>query len=518
MEATLKELNEWFRSGTAEGEKAILERCFVYVDEFADVIAPPAGNPHLLIGPKGSGKSAILDFALRIASQQDIPAIMLTPVDFDTTGLPNGASTGDLVRIFQSTLVTSIATKLAEDGTGWFDGDQAGLYREAVNAGARSPDFFGRMGKFIATAAKPLIKLDLAAAFPHLAAQTRSELEKAVGRVLGAKSFFLLLDDTDQIGSPDQPTHLNRVWALILAIRRLAAAVPELKAVISLRTEVWERLKTDDAGQRDQTDHFKQLIVKLKSRRKDVEAIVSRRVSLAAIGFGHRGDPYEVFFEGKAARAPFSEEWRSWPDLIAVRSRERPRDAIQLVNECIDKAGRDGKPLIDEPVFQSVMPAFSEGVAQEFAKEVKRECPQALEVVRSFAGVQYDSGGFTMSSQQALDHFKMILSRFSVTLYGISLSQQREAHIFELWRFFYLNSVLNARVSDATQPDNYRHLDAYDDPMFVVKPRWNDLQKVLWEVNTVYRDFLITVQAEDQRMTGLPTKRRPEPGRKQRTR
>lgn len=184
MTDSLKNLKEWFQAGTGEGEKALLERCFVYVDEFADAIAPPNGNPHLLIGPKGSGKSAILDFTLRISSQQGIPAILLTPVDFDTTVLPPGASTGDLVRISQNMLVIAMATKLAEAGTGWFDGDQADLYREAVNSGARSPDFFGRMGKFIAEAAKPLIKIDLNAAFPHLAAQTRSELEKAVGRVL----------------------------------------------------------------------------------------------------------------------------------------------------------------------------------------------------------------------------------------------------------------------------------------------------------------------------------------------
>ncbi|PTR07596.1 MULTISPECIES: P-loop ATPase, Sll1717 family [unclassified Novosphingobium] len=507
MTDNLTKLKEWFRAGTAEGEKALLERCFVYVDEFSDAIAPPAGNPHLLVGPKGSGKSAILDFTLRISQQQKIPAILLTPVDFDTTGLPSGASTGDLVRIFQSILVSAIATKLAEDGTGWFDGDQADLYREAVNVGARSPDFFGRMGKFIASAAKPLIKIDLNAAFPHLTSQTRSELEQAVGRVLGTKSFYLLLDDTDQIGSPDQPTHLNRIWALILAVRRLATSIPELKAIVSLRTEIWERLKVDDAGQRDQTDHFKQLIVRLKSQRKDVEAIVSRRVSLAAIGSNMHSDPYEVFFEGRSARAPYSEEWRSWPDLIAVRSRERPRDAIQLVSECIDKAKREGKALIDEQVFQSVMPAFSESVAQEFAKEVKRECPQALEIVRSFASVEYDSGGFTMSSQLALNHLKSILTRFSVSLYGISLSQQKEADVFELWRFFYLNGVLNARASDGIN-EKYRHLDPYDDPMFVVKPRWNDLQKVLWEVNTVYRDFLISVQAENQKLTGLAVKRR----------
>lgn len=74
MERNLAELISWFPSGTAEGEKPILDRVFVYVDEFASVMAPPVGNPYLLIGAKGSGKSAIIDFAMRTLKQQDVPS------------------------------------------------------------------------------------------------------------------------------------------------------------------------------------------------------------------------------------------------------------------------------------------------------------------------------------------------------------------------------------------------------------------------------------------------------------
>ena len=34
----LRELIDWFPSGTAEGEKSILEEAFVYVDDFADAV------------------------------------------------------------------------------------------------------------------------------------------------------------------------------------------------------------------------------------------------------------------------------------------------------------------------------------------------------------------------------------------------------------------------------------------------------------------------------------------------
>lgn len=506
MKANLAEIINWFPSGTAEGEKAILDRVFVYVDEFSNIMAPPPGNPYLLIGAKGSGKSAIINFAIKTLSQQNVPAIILTPSDFDSMSFGENSSTGDMRRSFASAIMSAIVAKLAEESTGWFDGDRAILYNQAVDAKIRSPDFVGRMGKFLAEISKPLIKVDFNAAFPHLTSVTKRELAQAVERALDKKSFYLFIDDTDQVANPDKPGQLNRMWSLILAVRQIASDIPELRAIISLRTEVWERLKSDPAGQRDQTDHFDSLKVILRSGRAHVGNIVDRRLSLAAEQLGKSGQLYRPFFDGEDARAPYSEDRRTWRDLIAVRSRNRPRDAIHLVNALAKRADLDKVDLINEETFRSVMPVHSERIAKDFAKEVSLECSEALEILRSFATVKFDSGAFTMSAQQALQHFSGLPNRFSIKLYGIALRPGRETDVLELWRFFYLAGVLNARVSDSTEKDGYRHLDPERDTTLVSKSRWNDVQKYLWEVNTVYRDYLISVDQEQSNSFGLAFK------------
>lgn len=366
------------------------------------------------------------------------------------------------------------------------------------------------MGRFLADLSKPLTKVDFNAAFPHLTSATKEELAAALERVLNTKSFYIFIDDTDQIANPDKPGHLNRIWALILAVRRLTASIPEVRAIVSLRSEVWERLKADPAGQRDQTDHFDSLKVILKSDRKHVGNIIDRRLGLASARLNRGQDLYGPFFEGADARAPFSEERRTWRDLIAVRSRSRPRDAIQLVNALARRADADRIPLIQEDTFRSVMPVHSERIAKDFAKEVALECPMALEVLRTFAGLNFDSGAFTMSAKQAPEHFKGLPTRFSISLYGISLRPQQEADIFELWRFFYLTGVVNARASDASEKDGYKPLDPEKDPTLVSKSRWNDVQKYLWELNTVYRDYLISVDQEQANATGLAFKLPPQ--------
>lgn len=173
----------------------------------------------------------------------------------------------------------------------------------------------------------------------------------------------------------------------------------------------------------------------------------------------------------------------------------------------MQRAKSDKKSHIDEDVFRVVMPTFSQQIANDFAKEVVFECPRAMEILRSLAGVDYDAGGFTMTPQQALDYFRMVNSKFGVVLYGSTIDQRNESDIFELWRFFYICRVINARVSDVGEKDGYRHLDPGQDPALVSKARWNDLQNTLWEINTVYRDFLIMLKKEAELRDGLATKR-----------
>lgn len=504
----LRELIDWFPSGTAEGEKSILEEAFVYVDDFADIMAPPPGNPHLLIGNKGSGKSAVIDFAQRVLSQGGIPAITLTPTDFDTTTLNENSSTGDMNRIFYSVLMSSIAAKISETKGELLTGDKATLYNHAIEAGKMTPDFIGKMSRFLAEAAKSVVKLDFSSALKSLPKDIVPELEAALSRVLSKKSFYIFIDDTDQIANPERSGHLNRIWSLLLAVRRLTSSIPEVRAIVTLRSEVWERLKVDPAGQRDQTDHFNSLRITLRSTDKQVAAIIERRLSRAAGQLKRHGELYAPFFDGISARAPYSEDKKSWRDLIVVRSRQRPRDAIQLVNELAKKTLREKKSnLIDEDVFRSVIPSFSERVSQEFSKEFALDCPAISEILRSFSRLYFEGGAFTLTSEQAKEHFSKVLTMFSVKLYGITLSPARESDVFELWRFFYLNGLLNARVSDNERKLGYRHLDPEADLMLVSKPRWNDIQKALWEINPVFRDYLITIHQQESLQTGLAIKR-----------
>lgn len=405
-------------------------------------------------------------------------------------------------------LVSSIASKLLENYSGLLTGDQAKLYEEAIKHGIKPPDLIGRFARSLSALAKPLTNADVGALLPALNRDTISELEKAVTANLNDDRFYIFIDDTDQVAQPDRSGHLNRIWGLLLAVRDLASRHLEVRVVVTLRTEVWERLKRDNAGQRDQTDHFTNLTVYLSSDEQEITEIVERRLSLAASHFGESTNIYSPFFEGELARAPFSDDYRSWKDLILVRSRERPRDAIQLLSALASKAMLERAEKIDEDHFQAAMPPFSENRATYFGQEAELECPQALDVLRSFAVIEFEQGGFRLSAEQTREHLKKALTSFGVTLYGSKLRPTDENDVLELWRFLYTSNVLNARTSDVSQREGFRHLRSEDDPMLVTKARWNDIQKLLWEINPAFRDYLISRQKEKGLTRGLPKRPR----------
>lgn len=512
----LRSLLSWFPSGTAEGERAILDKVFVYVDEFRTIMSPPSGNPYLLIGNKGTGKSAIVDFATRLLGTESVPVIVLQPSDIDTSGITDDYSMGDMVRVFYGVLISAIAGKLAENMSGLLTGDQATIYNEAVRSGDRSPGLLGRLARSLGAIAHPVTNLDVNKIFPELNSSTKKELEAAVANQVSDRRFYIFIDDTDQVANPGRAGHLNRIWGLILAVRELASKVPEIRAVITLRTEVWDRLRRESSGQRDQTDHFTNLSVVLSSSKKKIIEIVERRLSLAATEVKSDKDGWLTFFEGVGARAPYSIEHKSWADLIAVRARGRPRDAIQLVGLLAKRGLTEKHSRIDEEDFRGVMPTFSEERAALFAREVETECPQAFEIIRSFATLAPAEGGFRFSAEEMRGAIKRAATKFGIVLRGISIRPEVEADVLDLWRFLYASDVLNARVSDTMQKDGYRHIEVSSDPMLVSKARWNDMQKALWEINPAYRDFLIHHQEEEARTSGIPTKPRPRRARPRR--
>lgn len=511
MSKELDALIKYFHAGTAEGDESFLNNVFVPFEDYLSIISVPPGGPRLLVGNKGSGKSALLRYFRSQMSELEIPTILLRPKDIKINEYQDNAL-GGLTRICEEAILRSIAQKIGSGIKGLvINEDDKQLLTEAKNSGNRTEDAIEKLSKALAPIGSAITNIDFGklklGASEVGVKRIRESIESNLGRT--KKCFYVLIDDTDQIAHPGEKGHLNRIWAFFLASRAITEDCPNIKFIISIRDEVWRRLKRDDAGQRDQVDHFRNLIVRINLTDAEIKKILLKRLELINDELGEKPhiSQYNTFFESNHVRIPSTEEeFRYWEDFIVKRSRERPRDSIQLIYKLAEYASKNGDSKVLSTHVEKVMPIYSEERVDDLKRECELECPQIKDVIRRFATVDYDAGAFTLDPQTTADFLNSLTTMFSIKLFSKALRPNDTDSTFELWRFLHEIGFLNARVSDNRMDKGFRHISPNDDPDLVSPGRWQEMQGMTWEIHPSYRDYLIKVQKEKSFSFGKPKK------------
>lgn len=233
-----------------------------------------------------------------------------------------------------------------------------------------------------------------------------NELIRAVQTQLlaGGTVFFVLIDDTDQVASPSTPAHLNRIWALLLAVRRLVGECPGVRAIVTLRSEVWSRLISESEGQRDQADHLRGLLIMLRGTDKLIEDIIRRRLERAAKDLRLPGDPYAIFFAGDRVMLPTSSVTRTWDTFLVKSSRERPRDSLQLIKNMIDCAKINGTDIMGSAEAEAAMKVYSKERVDDLYNEFAPDCPRSDKSLARFPTLILRSTLKRLGNTLALSH------------------------------------------------------------------------------------------------------------------
>lgn len=509
----LKTLNEYFQSGTAEGDASFLQEIFVPFEEYTDIIKIPHGGPRILLGNKGSGKSAIIRYFRAQLQELDIPVILIRPKDIQFNE-KSDSSLGVLTRACEAAILKAIASKI---GTNLkhlvLNLDDKKLLQVAKETGAKDSDVIENMLKLLSPIGKSISGVDFSQIKIGLSDIGNVAIKRSIESNLSRskKSFYVFIDDTDQIAAPNESGHLNRIWAFFLASRSIMEECTNIKFIITLRDEVWRRLNRDGAGQRDQVDHFRNLAFKIDLSEKNLKDIIKRRLEVvkSVLKINQTGSPYKLFFDTNKVKIPTSvEEFRVWDDFIIKRSRGRPRDSIQLIFKLSQIALKNEKNIIDASDVEKVMPLYSEERVDDLKRECDEECPQIKDIIRAFHSLDYDAGSFTLKPDTAAHFINSLPTRFSIKLFGIPIKPDDKDSVFSLWRFLHEVGFMNARISDTRERLGFRHISAEDDPDLISPSRWNEMQAITWEIHPAYRDYLIKLKNENQFSFGLPQKKR----------
>ncbi|MFH1983199.1 MAG: ATP-binding protein [Pseudomonadota bacterium] len=502
-ESNLRILQD-FCGGRAESEIGFLTEAFVLAKDYQDALHAPFHSPVILLGRKGTGKSALLKYIDLRASDSGVRALYLKPDDIPLLdSVAQATDTATIKRKAYEALVTALSVKVGTDLRGVLNRKDKKLFDKAIRDGARTHDAVQACLQTLASVGSVVKNIDFTKLVPDTNDASTNTLRGSLQAnfARNERAFFLLLDDVDQVASLVNHDQVNRIWGLILAAQRLTEELPNFKTVISLRTEVWTVLSNDQHGQRDQVDHIRPLIRLLDPGESQIKAILERRLEVARNHLQLGGnEPNElIFFEDPSVLLPTSEgSKRSWPDFIAKSSRGRPRDALQLLGILAEESRNSGFLKITQSVVNRAAAKYSSQRIDDLTLEYAIDCPVVREICNTFSSLE-----FTIGTEALKDHLVSLPSRFSIRIRGTQIRPDSLEDVFTLWGFVHEMGICNPRVPDNRQEREFRHINHSDDPHFVSQANWNEMQKVVWEIHPAYRSYLIDKRKEDEARTGI---------------
>lgn len=489
----LDSLLKYVRTGTSEGDRPFLGEIFIAPTQFTQLCAIEPGGLRILVGNKGIGKSAIVEWIAKVAKARSLPCLLIRPDNISSKDTPTSPDIGSLKRFYYEVLLRTVGAQIGSQLKGLLKGNAATLHNEARQQGLVEDDFIQKSLELISAISLPVAKINGVQLAKELAGANQPHaLIKAISSQLlsSGSVFYLLIDDTDQLAAPDQPAHLNRIWALLLAVRRLTSECTAVRAIVTLRSSVWTRLTSESQGQRDQTDHMRGLVIPLLADDNLMQGIIRKRLEMAAKDAGKtRVDPYTVFFNGTTMTLPTSDEVRSWDSFISKSARERPRDAIQLVKNMVDVAKLGNAQLIGSREAAAAMKVYSSERVDDVVNEFSLDCKSIREIINTFGDFEFDS-----DFEAVRQHLLTVPSIASIQVRGVQLRSDSDDDAITILRLLHEAGFLNPRVVDATKPKGFRHILFHDDSNFVKLANWNSMQGARWEVHPAFRTYLIGIK------------------------
>ena len=511
----LDHLHEYFFAGTAEDEIEQLSEIFVSDPELRLRLRDPRNRFHVIIGVKGVGKSALLHDEHRYAKSVGV-SVFLKPDDISVPFDKSEGALASIKRKLFAALMGAAAAELGEQlGGKLTDYTDQVLRSEALREGSATPDFIERLSALLANTTKLTDKVDLSKALAgDNPSRSINTLYRAVSKHLDSNDtpLSIFIDDTDQIASPDEEDQLNRIWGVILAAREMTLKLKKARVLISLRSNIWARLKTAQRGQLDQIDHINPHITVLDCDERMLEQIFLRRIDAGARlaregGIDCPGKSGLVcFFESRQVSLPeASEQQRSWAGFISKVARNRPRDLIQFVAKLIDKSRE--KDIISQTVVESAMQEYSNERVDYLNAEFGLEFQPLTNMVKSLSKLPVDEVEFELLRTR----LESIPAEFSVTVRGRTLHPGRKESTVDLLAAFFEIGILNARIVDKTKSKGYDHKTFQRFPNLVSNANWNEIQGYRWEVHPAYRSYLHALRRERERATNIKVKFPPKP-------
>ena len=380
----------------------------------------------LLVGHKGTWKSALFKVAIAEEKEKGNLPILIKPDDIAELGKTDE---NFLLRIRQWKfgLTKIIGAKVF---------NELGLYNDSIA---------GKLGQFG-------VKLISFVSDTIVSVKEKVDLtptqQKLVDNFLKTRKIIVYIDDLDR-GWQGKKDDINRISALLNAIRDMANDNSGLLFKVSLRSDVYYLVRTSD----ESTDKVEGSVVWYKWTNHEILVLLIKRILTY---FGEKADEEALmntpqkhlcFHLDKIFEPKFYGKGK-WEEVAIHRilmslTRKRPRDLVKLCSLAAQQAYVGNSSIISSPHFQAIFEEYSQGRIQDTINEYKTELPQIEKLIFGMKPTKKEkiaADGYIYSTpelQRKINNIKQ-QNNFSFT-------NGRSANAKDLAQFLYKINFLTAR-------------------------------------------------------------------------
>nr|DAS15276.1 MAG TPA: RuvB-like 2 [Caudoviricetes sp.] len=318
----------------------------------------------ILVGHKGTGKSALFKVAIAEEKERNNLPVLIKPDDIADLGKSNENFLLK-IRQWKIGLTKIIGSKVL---------NEFGLYSDSI--GSKLGQFGLKIVTFI-TESIPALKENIV---------LDPSQERIVENFLKTKKIIVYIDDLDR-GWEGKKDDINRISALLNAIRDIANDNPGLSFKVSLRSDVYYLVRTSD----ESTDKIEGSVVWFKWTNHEIFVLLIKRIMtfwgetpdeqrLLETPQKHLSYHLEKIFEAKFQGKG---RWENVPihRILMSLIRKRPRDLVKLCSLAAQQAYASNSSIIKTCHFQSIFEEYSQGRIQDTINEYKTELPQIEKLI-----------------------------------------------------------------------------------------------------------------------------------------
>lgn len=344
----------------------------------------------ILVGHKGTGKSALLKMAYEEDQENDVLSLWLRPDDVRTAAPKvNDGDINARIISWKQALTELIAREIAEEY-----GDRALEKIVPENVHARAFDIIGFAKELFSTKLNKGIS---------------TVKNSIVQNFQNENKIVVYIDDLDR-GWEGSASDIRNISALLNAMRDLCGSRNSLQFRLGLRSDVYYLVRRSD----ESTDKIEQNLIFLTWDNHQILVVIVKRIEAF---FGRQLDEKKLIdWRQKDIGAhylrtvidPVFQGSGKWENadihrILLSLVRRRPRDLIKLLSGAAREAYRGDHTIITTSDLRSTFEAYSNERLQDLENEFRTELPNISNLIRGMRPVRSERKGGKASSGERIN-------------------------------------------------------------------------------------------------------------------